>query len=159
LYLSSPSAASSRCVLLPTPTRHPYDAAAGSFQIGGVVPFPLVARAARARVERTASRALFLFIVDSRTCIRGFSVGEKEKKMLLNVSISIVFYPLVVIEFWTSTIEKKELGLREIACASRAFALSYRTPHPVQENPQISHPPAHRACYREWAGATNLCFG
>jgi hypothetical protein len=78
LYLSSPSAASSRCVLLPTPTRHPYDVAAGSFQIGGV-PFPLIARAARARVERTASRALFLFIVDSRTCIRGFSVGEKEK--------------------------------------------------------------------------------
>jgi hypothetical protein len=58
LYLSSSSAASSRCVL-PTPTRHPYDAAAGSFQIGGVVPFPLVARTARARVERTASRALF----------------------------------------------------------------------------------------------------
>jgi len=43
LHLSSaPSAASSRRVLLPAPTRHPYDVAAGSFRIGGAVPFPLL---------------------------------------------------------------------------------------------------------------------
>jgi hypothetical protein len=43
LHLSSPSAASCRCVLLPALARHPY-AAAGSFRIGGAAP-SLVARA------------------------------------------------------------------------------------------------------------------
>ena len=46
---SSPSAASSWCVPLPMLAGHTYDAAAGSFRIGGVVrPSPLVAQAARA---------------------------------------------------------------------------------------------------------------
>jgi hypothetical protein len=41
LYLFSlPSTTSSRCVLLPAPAGHLYDAAAGSFRIGGAVPFP-----------------------------------------------------------------------------------------------------------------------
>jgi hypothetical protein len=41
LHLSSPpSAASSRCVLLPAPAGHPYNVAVESFWIGGAVPFP-----------------------------------------------------------------------------------------------------------------------
>jgi hypothetical protein len=57
LHLSSPSVASSRCVLLPAQARHPYDATAGSFQMPP--PSPLVARAAQAHVEcvkRSAAR-------------------------------------------------------------------------------------------------------
>jgi hypothetical protein len=43
LHLSSPPYATSS---LPAPTGYPYDAAAGSFRIGGAArPFPLVARA------------------------------------------------------------------------------------------------------------------
>jgi hypothetical protein len=60
LHLSSPpSTASSRCVLL-VPAWHPYDAAAGSFRIGGAAPLPLLslgqhgrlAWSARNRVQR-----------------------------------------------------------------------------------------------------------
>ena len=57
---SSPSAASSRCVLLPTLVDHPYDAVDGSLRIRGAAPFPLIARAVRAphaaQNERDASR-------------------------------------------------------------------------------------------------------
>jgi hypothetical protein len=37
---SSPSAASSRCVLLSGSAGHPYNATARSFRIGGAAPFP-----------------------------------------------------------------------------------------------------------------------
>jgi hypothetical protein len=37
-----PSTASSQCVFLLVPARHPFDTAAGSFQIRGVTPLPLL---------------------------------------------------------------------------------------------------------------------
>jgi hypothetical protein len=42
-FSSSPSAASSRCVLLPAPVGHPYDATARSFRIRGTAPSPSLA--------------------------------------------------------------------------------------------------------------------
>jgi hypothetical protein len=48
LYLSSPSIASSRCVLLSALVEHPYNVVAGSFQIGGAAPFPSCHSGARA---------------------------------------------------------------------------------------------------------------
>jgi hypothetical protein len=50
LHLSSPPSAT---LSLPAPAGHPYDAAAGSFRIGGAArPFPLVAQVAWPHVER-----------------------------------------------------------------------------------------------------------
>jgi hypothetical protein len=54
LYLSSsPFPASSRCLLLPAPAGHPYNAVAGSFWIRGAAPSPLIARVVR---KRSAAR-------------------------------------------------------------------------------------------------------